>query len=360
MSGLGLSFWAQRLELSSEYKILLLGGVAAVTGIAHGTATDPMLANLFLGISLANSSPRWHRLVESLRQVDYPLYVAFFILAGANLHLQTLRHIGVIGMVYVIARTAGKLWGARLGARLGHFGERQRAVTGMTLLAQAGVAIGLTSTLARQWPSGGHLVETVILGSVIFFELIGPLAVRHGLVRAGEVPILSLLRKRAPQGTLEGLHDVVQHFRTSLGIPAGHQLRDPGDILVKHVMRRNVETILNSTPFNELLRLIAHSRYDRFPVVDAAGHFIGMIDYTEIRTLLFEPSLVHLVVAGDLLSPRPQALYPEMPLREALKVLQLHRNLSFFPVVDQENPGRLLGILSQNDVLAAFRRLDRN
>jgi CBS domain-containing protein len=125
------------------------------------------------------------------------------------------------------------------------------------------------------------------------------------------------------------------------------------------VMRRNVETILNSTSFNELLRLIAHSRYDRFPVVDEDGRFIGMIDYTEIRTLLFEPSLGRLVVAGDLLTAGPQALYPEMPLREALKFLQLHHNLSFFPVVDQEDPGRLLGILSQNDVLAAFRRLDR-
>ncbi len=232
----------------------------------------------------------------------------------------------------------------------------KRRYVGFTLLAQAGVAIGLAGTLARQWPEGGHLMETVVLGSVVVFELIGPLAVRHGLVRAGEVPILSLLQKRAPQGTMEGLHSVVHHFRSSLGLPAGHRLRDPGDILVRHVMRRNVETIRNDTPFNELLRLIAHSRYDRFPVVDTEGRFIGMINYTEIRNLLFEPSLSRLVVAGDLVSPFHPAIGPDQPLREALKTMQLNRDISYFPVADRDQPDRLLGIISQNDVIATFRR----
>jgi Kef-type K+ transport system membrane component KefB/CBS domain-containing protein len=360
--GLGflLSIGAQWLELSSERKLLLLGGVAAVGGLAHALELDSMLASLAMGMVLANSSPHWHRLLESLRQVDYPLYVAFFVLAGASLHLETLAHIGILGVTYVLARTLGKLVGARVGAGMGNFGERMRHYVGYTLLAQAGVAIGLAGTLARQWPEGGHLIETVILGSVVVFELIGPLAVRYGLVHAGEVPILSLLQKRAPQGTMEGLHSVVHHFRSSLGLPAGHRMRDPGDILVRHVMRRNVETIRNDTPFNELLRLISHSRYDRFPVVDAEDRFIGMINYTEIRNLLFEPSLSGLVVAGDLVSPLRQAIGPDQPLREALKTMQLNRDISYFPVADRKEPDRLLGIISQNDVLSSFRRLEKS
>lgn len=354
--GFVVSVWAQRLEAANEQKLLLIGAVFAVTGMGRWLGISPLLATLALGLVLANSSPRWHRLVEALRQIDYPLYVAFFVIAGANLHLETLRHIGLLGIGYVVARTLGKLLGARLGARLGGFSSNRGVCTGFSLLAQAGVAIGLAGTLARQWPAGGHLLETVVLGSVVLFELVGPLAIRHGLVRAGEVPILSLLEKRAPQGTIEGLHNVVQHFRSSLGIPAGHRLRDPGDILVKHIMRRNVETILNSTPFNELLHLIAHSRYDRFPVVDADGHFVGMINYTEIRNLLFEPALTKLVVASDLASEGHIAMHPDQSLRDALAVLQQYRYISYFPVIDPEQPDRLLGILSQNDLLAAFRR----
>ncbi|NIQ11429.1 MAG: hypothetical protein GWO23_17990, partial [Gammaproteobacteria bacterium] len=68
------------------------------------------------------------------------------------------------------------------------------------------------------WPGGGKLLETIVLGSVVVFELVGPLAVRHGLVRSGEVPILALLQKKSPVSALEGLHNVVHHFRGSLGV----------------------------------------------------------------------------------------------------------------------------------------------
>ena len=358
--GLLMSFWAQRLELPSEHKILLLGGVTAAAVGSRMLGLQPLLTCLALGVVLADSSPRWHRLVKSLNEVDYPLYVIFFVLAGANLHLETLSHIGLLGVSYVLARTLGKVIGANLGARLGHFGQRAQSWVGVTLLAQAGMAIGLASTLRSLWPEGGQLIQTIILGSVVIFELFGPLAVRYGLVRSGEVPLLSLLTKRAPQSSLEGLHNVANHFRNNLGLAAGRKLQDPGDILVRHVMRHNVETINQSTHFQELLQVIAHSRYDRFPVVDNDDNFIGIIDYTEIRNLLFDQSLADLLVARDLLSPKLSAVSPDATLRDALQTLQKNKNISYFPVVDPDNPQKLLGILSQNDVLAAFRRLSQD
>jgi Kef-type K+ transport system membrane component KefB/predicted transcriptional regulator len=358
--GLGflISIWAERLELPSEFKILILSGVAFSAAISFKLGLDPLLTGLSLGIVLANSSPRWYRMQDALREVDYPLYVVFFVIAGANLHIESLAHIGLLGVAYVLARTIGKFFGAVAGAKLGKFGGNKGRHVGMTLLSQAGVAIGLASYLVVLWPEGGPLLQTIILGAVIVFELIGPLAVRHGLVLAGEVPIISLLQKRAPLGTMEGLHHVVDHFRGSLGLPTGHKLDDPGDILVKHIMRRNVETVRNNTRYNELLRLIAHSRYDRFPVVDDVGHYIGMIDYAEISSLLFEPSLAQLVVASDLAAPTPHTVGPDETLREAMQTLQMNRNISFFPVTDPDKPQELLGILGKNDVFAAFRRLE--
>lgn len=358
--GLILSFWGERLELPSEHKILILGSVAAVTTVCQMLEIDPLLASLILGIVAANSTPNWHHMAASLRQVDYLLYVAFFVLAGANLHIETLGHIGLLGIAYVLARSLGKWLGARIGAAMGGFGKRERSYVGLTLLAQAGVAIGLAASLARQWPEGGQLIQTVVLGSVVVFELIGPLAVRFGLVQAGEVPILSLLQKRTPKGAMEGMHSVVHHFRSSLGLPAWKKFREPGDIYVRHIMRQNVETIPNNTPFNELLRIIAHSRYDRFPVVDSEGGFLGLINYTEIRELLFEPTLMPLVVAGELVSAEKHAVYPDQPLREVMEMLKSNRNISFFPVIDPDEPERLLGILSQNEVLSAYRRFDED
>ncbi|MDH3454625.1 MAG: cation:proton antiporter, partial [Desulfuromonadales bacterium] len=161
LMGFAISVWAQRLELPSENKILILGGIAVNVAICRALHVDPLMASLILGMTLANSCPRWHRLQSDIRQVDYLLYVAFFVLAGANLHIETLTHIGLLGVAYVVARTLGKWLGAAIGGRLGNFGANERAYVGLTLMAQAGVAIGLSSQLALHWPVGGKLLETV-------------------------------------------------------------------------------------------------------------------------------------------------------------------------------------------------------
>jgi Kef-type K+ transport system membrane component KefB len=284
--GIFTSIAAQRLELATEFKLLLLGSLSLLLWGCNLLEIDILLTALVFGTTMANSCPQWNRLLRAIKHVDYPLYVCFFVLAGASLHLETLWHIGGLGVAYLLARSGGKLLGARLGARLGRFGPRERELVGMMMLSQAGLAIGLAAQLRRQWPAGGPMVETVVVGSVVIFELLGPLLVRQGLVRAGEVPLLSLLHKRAPKAAREGLHEVVLHFRQALGLPAGHRVADPGDILVKHVLRQNVDTVDVSTPYSKLLQVIAHSRYDRFPVVDRNRRFIGMINYTEIRCCL--------------------------------------------------------------------------
>ncbi len=356
--GLGLSLWGQRLEINTERQLLLLGGVTAVVGLCQALELSFLMGCFACGMALVNTSPRERQLLEALRQIDYPLYVLFFVLAGANLHLETLGHIGLLGVSYVGGRTGGKLLGCWLGARLGRFSLVEEKWLGPAMLAQAGVAIGLASTLRGLWPEGGQLVETIVLSSVVLFELFGPVAVRLSLIQAGEVPLLTLLAKRAPEGSFESLHHIVDHFRLSLGLPSGHTLNSAADILVKHVMRTHVDAIRDDTPFQEVLRLIAHSRYDRFPVIDARGRFRGIIDYSEIRDVLFDPILAQVVVAGDLAKSAPLRVRPDQTLGEALALFNEHRNATYIPVIDEKEPDRLLGMVSQNDILAAFRRLN--
>ncbi|MFT5090444.1 MAG: Kef-type K+ transport system membrane component KefB/CBS domain-containing protein [Planctomycetota bacterium] len=357
VAGFLMSVWAERLRASSEQQLLMLGGAIGVTAICDLLHVDALLGTFTCGAVLANASTRDGELLASIRQLDYPLYVLFFALAGANLHIEMLGQIGLVGVAYVLLRTAGKLVGCRLGARWGNFGERHEQWTGPAMLSQAGVAIGLSSILAEAWPGPGQMLQTVVLGAVVLFELGGPVAVRIGLVQAGEVPVLTLLARKAPVGTFESLHHVVTHFRQSLGVPQGHRVDHAGDILVEHVMRKSVDTIHTDTKFNELLHLIAHSRYDRFPVVDAEERFVGVIAYEDVRDMLFDPYLVNLVIAADLVRPLQTVARPQQTLSEILKIFREHPDISYLPVLDEADHGHLLGILSQNDVLAAFRRL---
>ena len=357
VAGFAMSVWAERLRSTSEQQLLILGGAIGVTALCDLLAIDAMLGTFTCGAILANASTRNRDLLASVRQLDYPLYVLFFALAGANLHIEMLPQIGLVGAAYVLLRATGKLVGCNLGARWASFGERHEKWTGPTMLAQAGVAIGLSSTLAEVWPGPGQILQTVVLGAVVIFELGGPVAVRLGLVQAGEVPVLTLLARRSPAGTFESLHHVVTHFRQSLGVPQGHELNNAGDILVEHVMRKNVDTIRTDTNFNELLHLVAHSRYDRFPVVDREDCFEGVIAYEDIRDMLFDPYTSDLVIAADLVKPLELIAFPQQTLSEVLDLFRQHPDASYLPVLDHADHGRLLGILSQNDVLASFRRI---
>jgi CBS domain-containing protein len=120
-------------------------------------------------------------------------------------------------------------------------------------------------------------------------------------------------------------------------------------------MRKNVSTIQEDAPFNEILIKISHDKYDRFPIVDNKNNFLGMIDYRDIRDIIVDESLKHLIVAKDLVNIMPLALFPDQTLGEALRVFQSFSDITYLPVVDRENPKILLGMINQNDLLAAFR-----
>ena len=359
-SGFIISTYAQRLEKVVEQQLLLLGAIIANVGLARLLNIDMFLISFFMGIILINSSPKAEALFNSLKSIDYPLYVVFFMIAGAHLHVEDLAHLGLLGIVYILVRTGGKLTGNWLGAKLAGFGPIEQRWTGYAMLAQAGVAIGLSQTLATTWPQGGQMVQTIVLGAVVFFELVGPISVRQSLVKAGEVPIISLMAKRAPEGHFEGLHNVVEHFRSSLGIPSHYKFTSAADIFVQHIMRKNVDTMCEDTHFNEILRLISHSKYDRFPIVNKLGEFIGVVDYSDIRDLVVDPAFSQLVVAKDIVKPEPLSLRSDQTLGEALDIFRSHTNITYLPVVDSKNQKKLVGIISQNDVLSSFRTLAKN
>ena len=353
--GLVVSIWAQKLQTAVELQLLLIGVTLVNVGAMHLWHIDFFLSCFVAGLVIVNSSPKASRLFQALKGVEYPMYVIFFIIAGASLHVDALEHIGLLGLVYIVMRSIGKALGSWVGARLGGFGLIERRWLGYALLAQAGVAIGLSQTLAAMWPGGGQTIQTIILGSVVVFELGGPIAVRQSLVRAGEVPVLTLIAKSSPETALEGMHHVVEYFRHSIGVPTGHRIDSAGDILVQHVMRRNVETIREDMNFNEILKFISHSKYDRFPITDRDGNYLGVVDYQDIRDVLVDDMLKQLVVARDLIKPDPLTITPEQRLEEVLEIFHIHSDITYLPVVTSDENKKLAGIVSQNDVLAAFR-----
>lgn len=185
--GLGLAAWGSRLHDESEMVTLLIGSVLLTVGVATLVDASPLIATLAMGATVVNMSSTSSRLFASLSRTDPPLYVVFFVLAGAELDLSLLPSLGVVGIVYVLARTGGKFFGASTAARLTRMNASVERNIGFALFAQAGLAIGLVLIARRHLPESASLITTVVLGGVAIFEMFGPLAAKYALVRSGEV-----------------------------------------------------------------------------------------------------------------------------------------------------------------------------
>jgi len=112
--------------------------------------------------------------------------VIFFVLAGASLEFSTLKDIGLIGIVYIACRIAGKVLGAGFGSRYSKASKSTSCWIGAALLPQAGAAMGMALVATSLLPEYRQVVLSVVISTTVFFELIGPTLTRLALRRVGE------------------------------------------------------------------------------------------------------------------------------------------------------------------------------
>ena len=182
-----ITYWEQHIDDLSELLLVIVGGLLVGIGLSNTLNVSPLIVCLIVG-AVTNNLSMMHRLVYAeLRQTEMPFYIAFFVLSGASLHLDELSHLGILGAAYLIARPLGKAMGAYFMGK--HQGVEPKIVKnlGLTLLPQAGVAIGMVFAAKSIDPALGQTLGTVILSSVIVYEGIGPILTRLALSRAKEI-----------------------------------------------------------------------------------------------------------------------------------------------------------------------------
>ncbi|MFH1453119.1 MAG: cation:proton antiporter [Armatimonadota bacterium] len=194
-----LSFWAQKEENFSELVMIMGGALLLGIGCARALNLSPLLTAMSMGCIIANFSPMKKEIFTAIKHTDPPLYVSFFVLSGAELDMGALKFIGIIGVGYVLSRIAGKIIGAYVGANLVHASKPIKKYLGISLIPQAGVALGLA--LALKWihlpgeDGMGAKILTIILASVIIYEIIGPIFTRFAIVKAGEAQTKTYVSK---------------------------------------------------------------------------------------------------------------------------------------------------------------------
>ncbi len=147
-----------------------------------------LLVCMALGTVFCNICPLSHDLMAASDKWTSPLFALFFVISGAELELSVFTDIAiiVIGCVYIVSRSAGKYFGALGSAKLTKCSPAICKYLGITLLPQAGVALGMCTT-AMQLGEAGRLIRNITLFAVLIYELFGPVLTRWALTKAGEI-----------------------------------------------------------------------------------------------------------------------------------------------------------------------------
>jgi len=164
----------------------IIGVILLTGGICEELKLSILLSNMMLGTTIANTIKPSTRAFDILEGFDPPLYLLFFVLAGASLEVTSLKALGFIGLVYVFTRLPGEMLGAYIGARISKAPPNVRKYLGLGLAPQAGVAIGLAIISKIYLPEGDLILSTIIVTTVIY-ELIGPPLVKLALRKAKEI-----------------------------------------------------------------------------------------------------------------------------------------------------------------------------
>ena len=147
-----------------------------------------LLVCMMLGTMFCNCCDVSEELMDRVDRWTAPLFILFFVISGAELELSVFTDLAivVIGLIYILARSAGKYSGAFLSSKATKCDSHIVKYLGITLLPQAGVALGM-AIKAETLGAEGEIVAQITLFAVLIYELVGPLLTKIALTKAGEI-----------------------------------------------------------------------------------------------------------------------------------------------------------------------------
>ena len=184
MVGVLISAYLRFVHVGASLTIVLVGFVVAEVGQrAH---LDPLLLALAAGIFVRNLTEHSDRLLNEIRSASMPIYVIFFALAGAGVHIDVLPPL--LGPIFLllIVRGAALLGGTAIAGRITSAPPAVQRYAGFGLLPQAGLALALAMLFARTFPNLGQEAAALVFGVVAVNEVVSPILYRYALVRSGE------------------------------------------------------------------------------------------------------------------------------------------------------------------------------
>ena len=195
LSGLFLNYLERFFHSRSKRLSLVVAFVMLIVGISLSTfsigdvhiRSSLLLTCMIAGCTFCNVCNASEEIMDRLDRWTGPILVLFFVISGAELDFSVLKDplVLALGLCYIATRSTGKIYGAYLSSRLERMDVKTQKHLGITLLPQAGVALGManSSLILEQ----GKIICNIVLFSVFIYEIAGPYMTKNALIKAGEI-----------------------------------------------------------------------------------------------------------------------------------------------------------------------------
>ena len=194
--GWGLSFSEKFFNSRSKRQAIVITAIFFAVALSKlkfhigpvHVGFSPLLVCMMLGTIFCNICDFSANLMEKTDRWTAPLFILFFVLSGAELEFSVFTDLSIIGIgvVYIIARSLGKYFGARWSSVLAKSEPNIKKYLGITLLPQAGVALGMSIT-AMEIGESGVIIRNIVLFGVLIYELFGPTLTKIALTKSGDI-----------------------------------------------------------------------------------------------------------------------------------------------------------------------------
>lgn len=181
---------SKRMSISVTYVFLAVALSMLEFRIGAVTVSfSSLLVCMMMGTVFCNLCDFSEELMDRMDRWTGPIMVLFFVISGAELQLSVFKNpiIVIVGLIYIIFRSLGKIEGAKLSAKFMKCEPAIQKYLGITLLPQAGVSLGMSLT-AMSLGEAGIIIRNISLFAVLIYELVGPLLTKIALEKAGEIP----------------------------------------------------------------------------------------------------------------------------------------------------------------------------
>ncbi len=323
VTGVFLVLVLRYLTENDKVLTLTLAAVMLIIGASIPLKVDSILAAMALGATIANFLPRRSQSTfELVEKFSPPIYVLFFVLVGARLQITSMPvWVAALAVVYVLSRTAGKISGAWFGAKISASPATIRKYLGFCLFSQAGVAVGLSIVAGQRFGDSqlGQAVVLVVTTTTFLVQIIGPPFVWFGVKKAGEI------------GMNITEQDLIKTYK------------------VRDVMDREIMSINEAMPLDDILSVFTRSERLYYPVVNGQGTLCGYITIEGVKNALAFQVHAGWLLACDVMEPVRFKTTEEIRLEEAMETMEKY-DLEYMPVTADEQSDKFAGILDLRSI----------